>query len=285
MKNEDVQVTFKLNPDKEIGYLKTMVMKGIELEVDGMPILIWATKNGHTELVLAIGHYTNIGCKIEDVLKALFFASRDGHTEIVKILINIKKIEKLISEATYSENDKLGYNNIIYGFLIAVEGGHTEIVKLYIDAGIDVSVLNNDALYNAAKNGHTNIFKRLIKAKSSLFQKYKALKAVSEGITLSEDEKKVLDEIIYGAVEDGHTEIVRLFLKEQKNLYEESDALALNTILVNFAAQRGHTQIVELLVDAGVDINSKYLKVALEVAIRDKHIEIEQIIRNAGVTL
>jgi Ankyrin repeats (3 copies) len=43
----------------------------------------------------------------------------------------------------------------------AAEGGHTEMVKLLLADGADVHAWNDEALYEAANNGHTETVSRV----------------------------------------------------------------------------------------------------------------------------
>lgn len=295
MSNRNIQISFKVDSNEQMEILNKMIEKGIEPEVDGKPILIWTAENGHTELIKKLkkarknkGCYHYLTYSNETISKAIYLASKNGHTEIARILIKDRAAKELIPNAkpinTKYYYDFNGYNEIIKGFLSAVENGHTEIVKLYLEAGMNANVKDNEALYLATKNGHTQIVEMLIRTVIKQYESRKkdVLKNRRYDI-LNENERKFFDEVFYLAVNNGHTKIVKLLLELQRSLYEDYKAKSLNDLLVNLATSKVHTQIVYELVYEGINIDSGYVREALRIAIQNGHVEIEKILKNAGV--
>lgn len=292
MSDRNIQISFKADQNRQIKVLDNLIEEGVEPDIDGEPVLVWLAEEGHTELVKKlevirrknVGFYSNLTFSTETFSKALYMASKNGHTQIVQILMknSIVKISDVSPVNTKYNYDYGNYNKIIEAFLISIKQGHTEIAKLYIEAGIDPTVKNNNALYYASDQGHTQIVEMLIKP---ILKKYenrkKQIANKKRRYILDNDEKEMFDSIFYMAAYHGHTEILKLLLKLQKKLYENYKARSLNDELVRIATIQGHTQMVKELVNVGINSDSHYIQEALEIAAKYKRSEIERILKNA----
>ena len=214
MSDRNIQISFKVEQNRQMQVLNNLLEEGFEPDVEGKPVLIWLAEKGHTELVKKLkairksnGFYSYLTFSNKTLGKALYMASKNGHTQIVEMLIK-------------------------------------PILKNYANRKKQV-----------AKNKRWYI--------------------------LDKDEKKIFDEIFYVAVNNGHTEILKLLLELQKKLYEDYKALSLNDLLVKLATIKGHTQMVKELVNAGINVKSRYIQEALKIAAKYKHSEIERILKNA----
>lgn len=291
MDKRKIQVTFELDQFKQFDILMKLVEKDIKSEVEGQPIFLWACENGHVELVKIIVR-NNFGvCPITAMGKGIHLAASNGHTEIIRLLYNHDyTAQKLMAYAHPSnpEYDFYGYNEIVEGFLEACEKGHTEIVRIFLNAGMDVTIKNNKGLCLAVENGHTEIVELLINTPdNNILKNYETgKKHVLSGrryYILDNKERDFLDQVFFLTVEKGHTEILRLLLEVQKELYEGYWASSLNDLLVNHATFKGHTQMVEMLVDAGINTDSGYVRLALAFANKKGHMQIANILKKAGV--
>ena len=291
MDKRKIQVTFELDQFKQFDILERLLKNDIKVEVEGKPIFIWACENGHVELVKIIVR-NNFGvCPITEMGKGIHLAASNGHTEIIRLLYNHDyTAQKLMAYAHPSnpEYDFYGYNEIVAGFLEACEKGHTEIVRIFLNAGMDVTIKNNEGLCLAVKNGHTEIVEILIKTPdNNILKNYETRKknvlARKRYYILDKEERDLLDQVFFNAVYNGHTEILRLLLEVQKELYEDYRAASLNDLLVNHASYKGHTQMVEMLVSAGINRDSGYVKSALTLAKKKGYMSIANILKKSGV--
>ena len=127
-------------------------------DIDDYTALIWAAKQGHTEVVkLLIEAGADLNLLAEKgTYTALVWAAFRGHAEVVKLLI--------IAGADPDIQDEKGaYTALIW----AAFRGHTEVVRLLIIAGAKLDQPNNDgftALHLATEQGHTEVVRLLILA-------------------------------------------------------------------------------------------------------------------------
>lgn len=127
---------------------------------DDTTALIWASKEGHTQLVktlLAAGVEVDYCLDSDDDgTTALMWAAAKGHTDIVKLLLS----------AGADANNAGAYTGS--ALAIAARNGHTEIVKLLLAAGADVNQISevegDSALMQAAAQGCTESVKLLLAA-------------------------------------------------------------------------------------------------------------------------
>lgn len=126
---------------------------------DDTTALIWAAKEGYTQVVKAL---LAVGVKVDycldsddDGTTALRWAAAKGHADIVKLLL---------SAGADVNNAGLYTGSVLAG---AAENGHKEIVELLLSAGADVNIKDIDgdtALKLAQKAGHTQIVELLKQA-------------------------------------------------------------------------------------------------------------------------
>ena len=87
------------------------------------------------------------------------------------------------------------------------------------------------------------------------------------------------------ASEKGHTEIVRLLLQRGAGVNAKTKFDGYKTALSK-ASEKGHTEIVRMLIEKGADVNIKSNdgNTALQYAIKQGHTEIEQLLIHHGAT-
>jgi uncharacterized protein len=127
--------------------------------------------------------------------------------------------------------------------LVAVEGHHLESAKVLLDAGADVNVQDlkmDSPLLLAGAEGTVDIMKLLLKAKPdfSLYNRFGGTPLIP-------------------AAERGHVEMVRLLVSTKVDL-DHVNHLGWTALLEAIVLSDGgprHQEIVQVLVDAGTNIN------------------------------
>lgn len=149
-----------------------------------------------------------------------------------------------------------------------IESGDTEVVKLILTQGVDVNLRNSvgeTALHVAAFWGREEIAKLLlaygadINAKNSdgeipLIVAARALNSKPRVVKLLLDAGSEID--VYAACLMGNKEKVCSLLKQHPDLVKIRKGFREETPL-HAVALKGHSDLVELLLDSGLDINSK----------------------------
>jgi ankyrin repeat protein len=226
-KNGHTKVVKALLAAKDINVNKT--------DVFGQPPLDWATENNHTEIIQLL---KDAGANCNN---ALFIASEKGNVEVVKILLAAKDIN--VNKAS-----KFGRTPLD----MATENNHTEIIQLLKDAGAQLYTL-----YVASRDGHTDVVKALLAAKDI-------------DVNKTEYSGTPLDT----ATENNHTEIIQLL----------QDAGAQHCSLYS-ASKNGYTKVVKaLLVDKDINVNKAIYdgSTPLDIATKNNHTEIIQLLKDAG---
>ena len=154
-------------------------------------------------------------------------------------------------------------------FFDAVAKGQTPRMLLLLKSGLDVNTRNSEgmtALMLAAKKGHTDTVQALLDREADI-----NAQATYYGWTA----------LAYAA-NQGHEQIVRLLLARgaDPNLKAERGKTALV-----LAADRGHTTTVIALLNKGANAcaaRDHHGWTALGRAVRNGHIEVEKVLRDAG---
>ncbi|XP_056016917.1 ankyrin repeat domain-containing protein 50-like [Ostrea edulis] len=270
-----------------------------------------ASQNGHrlnVQILLENGANVN-HCTIQQAT-ALFYAADNGHYEIVMLLLR-KKAD--VNICTKNGNSPLirasscGYENIVRELLshgadvnqsnvagitalyLASENGHTDIVKLLLVNKADVNLGKKDgstSMYIASRYGHHGIVQELLKHGkningtssknplliASYFGHYDIVEILlgnGANVNVQDD---VGDTPLITASRKGWSGIVKILLKFGADVTlcnEEDDENALH-----YACFRGHTDVVKILLDHGMDIDDydEYTNTPLQKALEGEHL-------------
>ena len=144
----------------DVSGVKDDLLRGLDvnfIDEDGNSLLMLAAKEGSTKsaaLLLSVGARIHLNNAVGD--NALLLATFWGHEGIVDLL--------LARQASLGANPR-GWTPLHY----AAYAGHTRIASKFLSHGADVnSVTANglSALMLAAKNGHDDVVKVLLKSKA-----------------------------------------------------------------------------------------------------------------------
>ena len=190
----------------------------------------------------------------------LILAAYFGHTETVCYLVGLPDVE-----VNHEENK--GYTALH----CAVLEGHHDVVEVLIDAGADIDARTSEGrapLHYACEDGKLAIVKVLLKAGADVCA------TDNEGTTCL-----MLASIC------GHTETVRYLvgLPDVEVNHGENDCFT----ALHFAVQEGHRDVVEVLIDAGADIDARTSEAStpLHYACGDGKLAIVKVLVRAGADL
>lgn len=183
---------------------------------------------------------------------AVMFSAAGGHPSCTKALIDLgadvnliaqatpeylEKLAKMIEDGTVEENEP--HVDGVTALHVAAQGGHLEDAVLLTEAGIDVSVLDDEdrsALQVAVKGNYGEVASALVKAGADPNTLY----VDDEG----EAHNLLMDAII---VENG--EFAELLIENGADLYHQ-DEHGVTTLLQ--ASHRGMTDTVKLLLEKDI---------------------------------
>eukprot|EP00578_Thalassiosira_sp_NH16_P016295 CAMPEP_0181127708 /NCGR_PEP_ID=MMETSP1071-20121207/28344_1 /TAXON_ID=35127 /ORGANISM="Thalassiosira sp., Strain NH16" /LENGTH=944 /DNA_ID=CAMNT_0023213469 /DNA_START=147 /DNA_END=2981 /DNA_ORIENTATION=+ len=181
---------------------------------------------------------------------AVMFAAAGGHPKCTKLMIDegadvnaiatatpdyLEKLAKMIEEGTVDPNEDPHVDGVT-GVHVAAEEGHLECVELLVEAGADVTVLDEEersALFLAVKGNYGEVASALVKAGADPDTPY----VDDEG----ESHNLLMDSII---VENA--DFALLLIEHGADLYYTDDH-QVTTLLQ--AAHRGITNVTEALLD------------------------------------
>ena len=153
-------------------------------------------------------------------------ASQGGHTEIVRYLVGLPEVD-------VNHRDGHNHNALHLGTLHK----HTDVVRVLIDAGSDIETRGSDGcspLSDACILGALEVVKMLVRA--------------GAGVCATNDP------CLAPAALCGHTETVRYLLCLPEVDVNHRDAIN-NFTALHYAVDEGGVDAVQVLIDAGADIN------------------------------
>ncbi|MGV2437806.1 MAG UNVERIFIED_CONTAM: ankyrin repeat domain-containing protein [Anaerolineae bacterium] len=129
----------------------------ISKTLPGRTALLWASENGHEEVVKALLAHNKVDVNLQDSVgrTALCWASVNGHVEVVKALLNNDKVN-------VSLHDRFSRTAL----LRASENGHLEVVMALLTSDkVNVNLkdrFSRTAMLMASLNGHEDVVKALL---------------------------------------------------------------------------------------------------------------------------
>ena len=281
--------------------LKTLIeKKGVSVNEENKDtydtLLIYAAKNGHTDIVrYLISQHATVDAENEKGHTAATYAAMNGYTEILNDLIdngvsvdakNEKTGDTLLMYAALcgwtdtvrylisrganvnAKNEKTGMTAAIY----AAKSGHTEILKDLIDHGVDVNAKNE-------KTGDTLLHTLLIHAVSE--GKVDTVRYLIEekGVDIYKEDETGKTAAMYAAM-CGDTEKLRTLIKEKGIDVNTKNEKTNNTLLI-YAAMHGHKNTIKYLISKGANLNAtnKYGYSADTYAKMEHHFGIMEIVK------
>ena len=162
----------------------------------------------------------------------LTVAAEYGHTKTVRYLVGLPEVDV---------NHRDGDNDTVLHYMSGE--GDADAVQLLIDAGADIEMKNCDGcspLHYACESGALDVVKKLVRA--------------GAGVCVTDNNGRTcLTLAVYSNC--GHTETVRYLvgLPEVDVNHRDGD----NNTALHWAVEQNHTDIAQLLIDAGADIEMK----------------------------
>ena len=186
---------------------------------------------------------------------ALMFAAGGGHNDTTKLLLEAgaevdvrvnataEYLEQVKTAITEGKEDMDQHQNGVTALSIAALGGHIGTVKLLLDAGANVSAMDEDGLtplLHAVKHSFFEVAQLILERNGNPDDEYVDEKNVSHNL--------LMDAIIY-----NRTEFATTLITKGANLrYVDSEGVTLLTQ----AAYLGHEHIVTILINHGADVTA-----------------------------
>lgn len=277
---------------KSARMVKALLAAKVPLPDDILVSSVW--NNSREISVLLVGAGADADAKDSLGQPVLHRAAETGQPEVVRALVRAKA--KLNPKA-----------NGCTPLLAAIQNRHTDCALELIQARADLKptdLLKRDALMNAAVSGQTEIVRALLKAgadakardrsgKTALMLANEKDKPDMDLVNLlrgggSDDADYNVQEYLRAAM-NGDVARVRQFLRAgvDVDVAYQNGAKALIS-----AVKRGHTEVVKLLIELGVDIETKgevkawgvkFRSDALAMAAEEGRLEIVRLLIKAGI--
>ena len=160
----------------------------------------------------------------------LMFAAYYGHTDTVRYLVGLPEVDL---------NHQGGHNRT--ALHVAVQAKHGDVVQVLIDAGADIDTKDDDGrspLHLASISGELTTMKMLVKAGADV--------RATDAETAT---------CLMVAAYHGHTDTVRYLVSLQE--VDLNHQQYRNKTALHFAVNKKHADVVQVLIDAGADIETR----------------------------
>ena len=215
--------------------VEVLIDAGADIEAkskdSGRSPLLFASSLGHLVIVkILVEAGAGVRVTVDEGDTCLILAAYFGHTETVRYLVGLKDVDV----------NHQGMNNQS-ALHSAVQEGHPDVVRVLIDAGASVNTKDRNGappLHCACRLGHLDIVKMLVEA--------------GAGVCTTDSNGQSCLMPASGA---GHTETVRYLvgLKDVEVNHKKNNGVT----ALHCAVQKGHVDVVQVLIDAGADIDAK----------------------------
>ncbi|XP_046337772.2 ankyrin repeat domain-containing protein 17-like [Haliotis rufescens] len=256
------------------------------------PVML-AAENGHrvvVELLVNVGADVTLVDKKGDNL--LHFASWGGNVEVVKFVLSLGMLS--INSRGWQE---------ITPVMLAVDKGHNDVVELLVSKGADVSFLDKGhgtLLHFACRGGNVEVVKFVLSL-GMLSINSRGWKKMTPVMTAADKGHKEVVELLVSKGADvslldkGHDTLLHLACKGG-NVEVVKFVLSLGMLSINsrgwqemtpvmLAADKGHKEVVELLVSKGADVSllDKGHDTLLHLACKGGNVEVVKFVLSLGM--
>ena len=247
----------------EAEMVQLLIVKGADPNAKadfGETPLFWAAYRGHNKVVqLPIDKEADVDPEIENYNgETLLHAAAKGGIKVLAEQL-IKKGSDLNAK---NNKDKTP-------LFLAAEWNHKDTAEILLAEGADVNAkdqMGRTPIYSAIYDHHIEMTKILI----------------AKGADLNAKDKSEIIPILTALIM-GYQDIVELLLAHGAEIDPKAVYLKDNTLL-HIVAQHGNKNLVEQLIAKGADVNAKtkYGETPLSQAIKGKHKEIADLLRQHG---
>ncbi|KAK3900984.1 ankyrin repeat-containing domain protein [Staphylotrichum tortipilum] len=245
---------------------RLLLEAGADLGGSAQPPLSMAVETGHADIVqMLLDHGADYRRLLDNGDTVLHRAARRGHTEVVQVL----RIP--FSESEWSM-DPLNFDGQT-PLWVAASLAHADVVEILLAAGANTSVVDikhgQTPLQQAMLNQHWPVLRALLASQSDLgqFDPESLLEQAieSEGwecidLLLHRGDaglpSSTPGRLLCQAARKGKASVVRRLVESYPDSPDTLDADNKLTPLA-WAAREGHTEVIEILLDHGRDVNSK----------------------------
>lgn len=249
---------------------------------EGWTLLMSAANAGHLNIVkLLVEKGANINATTEHGVSALMCAAREGWQEVFNYLapltspeIREQVVKKLPAGLLHRHRENNKFTN---NFILAAGQGDVDVVRNAISAGVDIDAIDadgNHALHFATLHCRLDVVRLLVEAGANLEIKHSRYETTP----------------LITAVERGRPEIVQFLIDSGADVHVKLEGDTLLALVVKQAVSWKQTErklkymdIIQILIQAGVDVNIKDFsgRTVIEIATQIGEIEIVQILQKA----
>lgn len=212
---------------------------------------MYAAHGGHTEALVFLFGRGDPASQVADTNKenatALYLAAREGHVEVCQMLLSAGADP---NAATITDRVPLH---------CAVMNGHVGVIETLLAKGarFDVSDKSGTTLWHeAAARGHA----ALVGVFNSLSHTLASIEHL--GVDDTSGRRGPLDIVgrhpVHAAALNGHVDFLRMMLESDPSLVDVTDSEGCTPLY--YAAGRGHTEALKLLISAGADVRKRSLR-------------------------